>query len=86
MSKLEIRDLSYTLEILREKEQEKAHRARKAAERKVRMEAYHEIEFDSSMAQLHNQKNEEEKEFEEALLAFMNGDRKKPEEQEEQRK
>lgn len=81
MSKLEIRDLSYTLEILREKEQEKAHRARKAAERKARMEAYHEIEFDSSMAQLHNQKNEEEKEF-----AFMNGDRKKPEEQEEQRK
>ena len=52
MSKLEIRDLSYTLEILREKEQEKAHRARKAAERKARMEAYHEIEFDSSMAQL----------------------------------
>ena len=50
------------------------------------MEAYHEIEFDSSMAQLHNQKNEEEKEFEEALLAFMNGDRKKPDEQEEQRK
>ena len=50
------------------------------------MEAYHEIEFDSSMAQLHNQKNAEEKEFEEALLAFMNGDRKKPEEQEEQRK
>ena len=48
MSKLEIRDLSYTLEILREKEQEKAHRARKAAERKARMEAYHEIEFDSS--------------------------------------
>lgn len=81
MSKLEIRDLSYTLEILREKEQEKAHRARKAAERKARMEAYHEIEFDSSMAQLHNQKNEEEKKF-----AFMNGDRKKPEEQEEQRK
>ncbi|MGN0563324.1 MAG: ABC transporter ATP-binding protein [Candidatus Heritagella sp.] len=74
----------HRLEILKEREQEKARRARRTAERKARMEAYHEIEFDSSMAQLHNQKNEEEKEFEEALLAFMNGDRKKPEESEEE--